>query len=150
MPENVIPAVPAVGEEPGYLIAIVRTAGGFFPLEGADVRISGAEEANREIFFLITSDQSGMTAKIALPAPPISLSRSPGNPPGYLRYNLQVFKEGFYVNTFLNLPIFPTVTSVQRIDMIPHPEYDPAGNRPIDELLIVNQEPSILSEERNA
>ncbi len=149
MPENEIPEVTGAGEDPGYLITFVRTARGFVPLEGADVRISGAEEVNRNVFFLVTSDRSGLTAKIALPAPPIALSQSPGNPPGYLRYNLQVFKEGFYVNTFLNLPIFPTVTSIQQIDMIPYSEYDPLRNRPTDELLVVDREPLILSEGRN-
>jgi hypothetical protein len=125
----------------GTLLVRVSTAGIFLPVEGADVRISGADEGNRSIHYLLTTDRSGLAEKIPLPTPAVSLSLSPGSVAGFSDYNIEVFKQGYYPVTFLNVPLFPGVTSIQAVELIPLPPYDPERYPPREELEFTEREP---------
>ena len=125
----------------GTLLVRVSTAGIFQPVEGADVRISGAEEGNREIRYLLTTDQSGLAKRILLPTPAAALSQSPGNVAGYAVYTVAVFKEGFYPLLFKEVPLFPGVTATQQAELIPKPLYEPERYPPTGELIFTEQEP---------
>ena len=127
--------------ELGALLVRVSTAGIFLPVEGADVRISGASPENREIVYLLTTDRSGLAERIELPAPAAALSLSPGNPPGFSLYDVEVFKEGFYPAVFLGVPLFPGVTAVQQAEMIPMPPYRPLAYPPKVEASFTEEEP---------
>ena len=80
----------------GYLVVKVSTARGAIPLENASVNIRGAEAVNSGIILSQTTDSSGQTERIALPAPPRILSESPGYPLPYALYDVDVFLEGYY------------------------------------------------------
>ena len=125
----------------GTLLVRVSTAGIFLPVEGADVRISGANEANKSIRYFLTTDRSGLAEKIPLPTPAVSFSLAPGGVAGFSDYNIEVFKEGYYPVTFLNVPLFPGVTSVQSVELIPLPPYEPDCNPPREELEFTEREP---------
>ena len=126
----------------GYLTLRIGTAGGALPIVGADIRIVGADPENEGVVYLLTSDQSGKTQRITLPAPPKTLSQSPGSAAeSYATYNITVFKDGFYTQRILRLPVFPTVTSTQFVEMIPLPPFAPMQNPPTQELITVEKTP---------
>ncbi len=127
--------------ELGALLVRVSTAGIFLPVEGADVRIVGASPENREVRYLLTTDRSGLAERIELPTPAAALSQSPGNAPGFSLYDIEVFKEGFYPATYLGVPLFPGVTAVQRVEMIPLPPYRPEEYPPKVETDFTEEEP---------
>ncbi len=122
----------------GYMIVRVTTARGAIPLEGAVVTVSdyyGEDSAERgNAIGTYITNSSGLTDRFALPAPPKALSMSPGNGKGYLTYNIQVTKDGYYQQSYINAPIFEGITSIQNADMVPLPEngqtdrYTPDGN----------------------
>ena len=118
----------AIGE--GYLVVRVSTANGAIPLTGARVTVRGEDENNKSFYKSVYSGASGLTEKIALPAPSRSLSESPlssGVRP-YALYSIDVFSEG-YVDLFLvKVPIFDTITSIQGANMIPKPDNEYEDN----------------------
>ena len=125
----------------GTLLVRVSTAGIFLPVEGADVRISGALDSNRSIRYLLTTDRSGLAERIPLPTPAKELSLSPGGQAGFADYNIEVFKQGYYPVSYLNVPLFPGVTSIQTVELIPLPRYEPDRYPPREELEFSEREP---------
>ena len=125
----------------GTLLVRVSTAGIFQPVAGADVRISGAEDGNRDIRYLLTTDQSGLAERVKLPTPAAALSLIPGSVAGYAVYTVAVFKEGFYPLLFQNVPLFPGTTAIQQAELIPMPPYEPQKNPPTGALIFTEREP---------
>ena len=125
----------------GTLAVRVVTAGGAFPVEGADVRIGGATEENAAIHYLLTTDGSGLAERIDLPTPEAALSQSPGNPPGFASYVIEIFKAGYYPLVFRDVPLFPGVTSLQLGELIPKPPYVPEKYPPTEETDFTEYEP---------
>lgn len=114
----------------GYLIVNVSTARGAIPLDGASVTVMYDEENNTSVFTVLTTDMSGKTPKIELPAPPRALSETPGNTRPYATYALQIDKDGYYRITNTGVPIFSGITSIQPVEMIPLAEYNPDTTYP--------------------
>ena len=110
-------------ESIGYLIVKVSTARGVIPLVGATVNIRESKDENSSVLFSLQTDRDGRTEKISLPTPPRSASQSPnsGTVP-YALYNIDVFYDGYVPLFFQNVPIFPTVTSIQPAVMVPLPD----------------------------
>ena len=127
--------------ELGTLLVRVSTAGVAVPVLGADIRIHGAEEGNRDIYYLLTSDRSGLSEGILLPAPPAALTLTPGNAKGFADYDIEVFKDGFYPIILRAVPIFSGVTAVQNVRLIPWPAYDKDAYPPTEELDFTESEP---------
>lgn len=128
-------------EEFGFLTANVKTANGALPLENASVTVysspppsenneSGFDET--DVIYTLKSDKNGKTQRVALKAKPLGLSQSPSEPFPYLSYNILVTKDGYYDSTYLNVPIFEGVTSIQDVYLIPLSEFssptDPIPN----------------------
>ncbi len=138
-PNRFIPAQAPLTSE-GFLSIRIGTAGGALPVEGADVRIEARDPENQALVYLLTSDQSGKIQVIALPAPQKALSQNPASAAeSYSTYDITVFKEGFYTQRIRNVPIFPTVTSTQFIELIPLSAFDPLQNPPMSELITVER-----------
>ena len=110
----------------GYMIVRVTTARGAIPLEGAIVSVNNYDpefEGGRgDVIAVYNSGQSGLTERFPLPAPPRSLSMSPGNGKSYETYNLNVTYPGYYQKFYVNVPVFEGITAIQNVDMIPLPE----------------------------
>ncbi|MBR6681239.1 MAG: hypothetical protein IKL59_08265 [Clostridia bacterium] len=103
----------------GYLIVKVSTARGAIPLADAAVTIRGSSESNSDVLFSLTTNSDGQTPKVALTTPELYYSESPSNPIPYALYNIDVFKEGYTPMFFNNVPIFPSVISIQPAVMLP-------------------------------
>ncbi len=108
----------------GYLVVRVSTANGAIPLPGAHVTVRGGEESNSDYYRSFYSGASGLTEKIALPAPLRSLSEDPSNGGirPYALYSIDVFNDGYVDLSFVNVPVFDTITSIQPANMIPRPD----------------------------
>ena len=103
----------------GYLIVKVSTARGAIPLADAAVNIRGGNESNSGVLFSLATNSDGQTPKVSLPTPELYYSQNPDNPIPYALYNIDVFKEGYVPMYFNNVPIFPSVISVQPAIMLP-------------------------------
>ena len=104
----------------GYLVVRVSTARGAIPLENAAVNIRGGDAAESGILFSLRTDRDGKTAPVALPTPDLSASESPGTEIPYAVYHIDVFKDGYAPLFFHNVPVFPSVISVQPAVMVPN------------------------------
>ena len=109
----------------GYLIVNVATARGAIPLPGASVTVYYEEPDNTGIHSVLTTDMSGKTEKIPLPAPNRALSETPGNIKPYATYTVTAEKDGYYTATGTAIPIFEGITSIQPLEMLPQAEYEP-------------------------
>ncbi|MBQ8849386.1 MAG: hypothetical protein IJ011_10805 [Clostridia bacterium] len=103
----------------GYLTVRVSTARGAIPLEGATVNIRGNDEESSTILYSLLSGNDGKTPRVPLAAPPKENSDLPGGASAFSTYNIDVFKEGYVPLYFHNVPIFPSVISVQPAVMVP-------------------------------
>ena len=126
--------------ESGYLKARVFTALGAIPIEGASVKISSADGVSPSVAHDLITDRSGETLTVSLPAPPRSLSDSPGGQIPYALYRIEAYAEGYAPYEALNVPVFSEILSVQPISLIPLSERDEAPYIPPT----VEQEPSDL------
>lgn len=133
----------AEAENSGYLSVFVTTAGGAIPLENAMVIISG-----RDIEDIIRfTDKSGKTERISLPAPSLLSSEAPGLSNPFYSYTVSVYKEGFYPQRTENVPVFPTVSATQAVNLIGVSEYDSDTLYPIGSTVTVKENPQVLDKE---
>ena len=104
----------------GTLRIRAYTAGGALPVEGALVKISGAEEDNRLIAYTVVTDADGITDRITLPTPTVnySLSPNPAEKP-YSVYDVEISAPGYYTKTVRGISMFSGINSIQLINMIP-------------------------------
>ncbi|MBQ8331040.1 MAG: hypothetical protein IJX94_00895 [Clostridia bacterium] len=115
-------ATPQNAESVGYLIVKVTTARGAIPLEGASVNIRGGDAENSGVLYSLRTNRDGQTQKVTLPTPPRSASETPTNITPYANYNVDVFLDGYVPLSFQNVPIFPSIVSIQPAVMVPAPE----------------------------
>lgn len=103
----------------GWLTVRAQT-GGAYPVEGALVKIRGAEEENAEIIYSILTDRDGLTEKIKLPAPSPALSMYPdAKELPYSIYDLEIDAEGYAPKRIYGLTIFPGISSIQVVGLVP-------------------------------
>lgn len=124
----------------GFLKTQVFTARRAFPVEGATVTISKSFPEGRHIIAVETSDESGNTPMISLPAVSRTLSEKPGNALPYTAFDMTVEHPGFNTMYYYNIPIFDGVYSEQTADLIP------IASTPSDENFnrIIEKEPPSL------
>ena len=138
-------AYPMDGE--GSLIFRVTTAKGAIPLENARVtlwdRLPEPNTNRGNTRGVFSTDRNGRTPVIPLPAPAQALSMAPapqGSPPPFACYDAEVLLEGYTTMTFVCIPVFDGITSLQPADLIPLPQNGyPDGITP-DGLRIVEGE----------
>lgn len=114
----------------GVLSVRTYTAGGALPVEGAVVRIEGAEELNSDFSRSLVTDEDGKTEDIILPAPRRSLSMSPSpTETPYAVYDIEITANGYYTKKIYGLTVFSGINSVQLVNMIPESS-DSIGDYP--------------------
>lgn len=113
----------------GFLQAEVSTANRALPIKDASVIVTRKDGDKSELIALLTTDENGLTETIELPAPNIAYSESPDQTQKpFSDYQLAVYARGFYTVPQLNVPIFPTVKSIQPVSMIPLVQFAPSGS----------------------
>lgn len=110
----------------GWLQVRVVTAGGALGVEGAQVLIFGPDAAGVDagVIYSLRTDSSGLAPRVALPAPPRSLSLSPEDDgaPSTL-YHVKVSKEKFNSVEITGVPVFTGITSLQKVTLLPEDEF---------------------------
>lgn len=124
----------------GTLIISARTAGNALPVESASVTVTGAEESNRDFVRTLTTDISGLTPPISLPAPAKADSLAPGNGRPYAIYNIRIVRDGYYVHENKNAPVFAGVTSIQPAELIPLAPYNPSTTHPRGNTIFISEQ----------
>ena len=137
----------------GYMIVRVTTARGAIPLEGAIVTVHNYdpefERGRGDVIAVYKTNASGLTERFALPAPPRSLSMTPGNGRSYETYNLSVTKPGYYQQYYTSVPVFEGITAIQNADMIPLPDNGQIDNFDPDAEFFFETENSTLESGSN-
>ncbi|MBQ8371950.1 MAG: hypothetical protein IJX38_03315 [Clostridia bacterium] len=115
----------------GALMVRVYIADEAVPIEGAVVRISGAEESNAEVQHSLLTDSDGVTPTVSLPTPPKSGSLAPNSPTAaYAIYDVIVGADGFYTKRIRSVAVFSGVLAVLPVNMIPFVSYADGGSYP--------------------
>lgn len=118
MPENHLRSAQVDNSDTGRLQINVTSTLGLIPIENATVTISytGVPDVAIE---RLTTNSSGKTETIDLPAPPFEYSQQPEEPRPYSEYNVMVEAPGYEPVMVSGTEILPEVTAVQPIRMIP-------------------------------
>lgn len=115
-------------ETPAYsgdLTISVTSSLGLIPIDNATITISYSGEPNSVIQTLTTND-SGLTATISLPAPSLSYSTEISDVQPYSEYNISVTAPGYEPVNISGTEILPDVTAIQPVTMNPI-EVEPPG-----------------------
>lgn len=106
-----------------------------------------ARQREGTVIAVLYSDPDGKTEILRLPAPARSLSMQPnaaGSPMPYSLYDAEIRLEGFYNQSYISIPIFDGITSIQHAALIPLPENGtPDGARPDDERFYESENPDL-------
>ena len=103
----------------GSLTVRAETAGAY-PIEGALVRVRGADEENFEYARSFITDKDGMTEKIYVPTPPKGLSSAPNTAmKPYSIYDIEIVADGYLPQRISGLTVFPGINSIQIIGLVP-------------------------------
>ena len=106
--------------EKGYIITEVRSRGEALPIVGAVVTVSGYENGTFKVLNVQLTDSSGSTAPFEIETPPKSESLVPDSPePPFAIINIEIDKEGFLTQIFAQVPVFPGITTIQPVQLIP-------------------------------
>ena len=101
----------------------VYTAREALPVIGAKIIITKEIGGEMHTFSTLTTDMSGQTAPITLPAPEKNLSLDSGNKiQPFSLYDAVVTKNGYAAIRYTGIPVFDGVNSVQRAAMVPTEE----------------------------
>lgn len=135
----------------GKLVFQITTAGGAIPLEGAEITLRNSRSASDgnggEVIAVLYSGGDGKSEMLTLPAPARMLSLEPakdGAPVPYALYNADVKLRGFYDQSYIRIPVFDGITSIQRASLIPLPENGfEGGPRPDGETFFEGESPDL-------
>lgn len=106
------------GQYVGTLQVNVTSSIGFLPIEGATVTISDTDQPEN-ILTTLTTDNSGQTQRIDLPAPNLEYSLEPSEPRPYSEYTIEVQAPGFEPVRIVGSEILPDEMSIQAVSMKP-------------------------------
>ena len=96
------------------------TARNALPVPGAKITVTKVIGGKPHTFYTLTTDVSGQTEEVILPAPPVALSQKPDcEVQPYALYDADITAEGFRPVSVRGLPVFEGILSVQRTAMIP-------------------------------
>ncbi len=100
----------------GQLKIHVTTERGFFPIKDASIRLSYTGNPT-EIIEELSTDISGQTAAVELPAPPLEYSMEPSEFQPYSEYTIQVNVSGYRPINISGISVLPDKTSIQNVRM---------------------------------
>lgn len=110
------PFLYAKATDRGLLQIHVTTERGFFPIKDASIRLSYTGNPT-EIIEELSTDISGQTAAVELPAPPLEYSMEPSEFQPYSEYTIQVNASGYRPINISGISVLPDKTSIQNVRM---------------------------------
>lgn len=106
----------------GYLEIIAFEAREALPVPGVKVTVYKKNNGKPENIGTYTTNEDGKTQPIKLEAREKDLSLSPSDIKPYIGYDVKTELPGYYTKYFVDLPIFPGSTSLQKVPMVPLPK----------------------------
>ena len=103
----------------GTLIFQVTGGQGAFPVAGATVTITKPLDERLGISVTVTTDESGKTPPLSLPAPSRELSQSPNNGIVYAAYQAEISAPNHVTTKIRDLPVFDGITTIQPVSLSP-------------------------------
>ena len=126
-----VSASQASGSDPssslGSLVVDVVSSQNNFPISNATVEIA-SETSPSDIIEKLTTDSSGQTADISLPAPPEKYSLAPSDERPYSEYHLHVTAPGFKPVDISGTEILAGATAIQNVRLEPVDDPTPINN----------------------
>ena len=129
----------------GILQINVISAENNFPIENATVTIANTETPD-QIIEKLTTNSSGQTQQIELPAPPLEYSQQADEPRPYTEYTIQVTAPGFEPLTIEGTEVLPTATALQGVRLRPLP-LGPSGPNIIPDHRLYGTYPPKIAED---
>jgi len=102
----------------GKLQVNVVTQVGARPIQNAKVKITYTGDPTKTVEEL-TTDISGRTPAIELPAPPLEYSMAPSAEQPYSEYTITISAPEFETVEISGMEVLPTVTAIQPVEMLP-------------------------------
>lgn len=118
----------------GNLTINVTSSQGLIPISNATITISYTGNPDTVVTTL-TTNESGQTDTISLPAPSINYSTEPSEVQPYSEYNISITAPGYESVYISGTEILPDVTAVQPVSMTPLELEEPGG--PTEEDIII-------------
>lgn len=103
----------------GTLFFQVTGGQGAFPIPNATVTIIKKLDDRLGLSVTVTTDESGKTEPISLPAPSRELSQSPNNGIVFATYQATVSAPGYIPTEIRDLPVFDGITTIQPVALSP-------------------------------
>ncbi len=111
IPENVRSAS-------GRIIFFLTKISTTIPIPNAEIYITSKEAPSRPLYAL-TTDASGQTETVELPAPPLAYSQSEDQTRPYALYTFTIYAEGYEPLIIEDGEILPDVLSIQPVSLTP-------------------------------
>ncbi len=104
----------------GTLIVHATSGSQAIPVRGATVIVRLAKEGETsEILRVLVTDESGLTMPIRIETPSPAESLAPGGETPYTQISAEILASGYYSTAISDIPIYPGITSIQPVRMIP-------------------------------
>ena len=103
----------------GTLIFQVTGGQGAFPVAGANIVITKALDDRHSLSVTMTTDESGKTEPLSLPAPSRELSQSPNNGIVFATYQAVISAPNYVSTEVRDLPVFDGITTIQPVNLSP-------------------------------
>ncbi len=122
----------------GWLVVRVSAASGAVPIPNATVIVRSAENGVPvQVLGVLTTDESGITAPLSVATPPLSESLAPGGKQPFSEISAEITADGYYTSVNINIPIYPGITSIQPVALIPLPDSQ-IGTQPSEDVVFQN------------
>ena len=125
----------------GYITVKAVAALEASPVEGAVVTIRNIENDEPVTFAVRITDEDGKTDSVPVPTPPKSLSQAPGSTElPYSLINIETYADGYFSVLMKDVPVYPGITSVQVVNLIPLPDVYNTERYPGSNIIINERE----------
>ncbi|MBE6903637.1 MAG: hypothetical protein E7480_03415 [Ruminococcaceae bacterium] len=115
------PQTTAPLDDMGYIYFFVTSGNQTSPVKDAVVTVSRRENGAEVFNKVVTTDISGVTPKIPLPAPNRKLTALPSDIIPYEVYNARISKSGYYDIVNIGMQVYGGQTAYVPVNMIPLP-----------------------------
>lgn len=91
------------------------------PIENATIKITQTGDATNNVLEELTTNPSGRTSIVELPAPPLEYSLTPASPMPYAEYTITISAPGYEPIIISGAEVLPVVKAIQNISLVPVP-----------------------------
>lgn len=122
----------------GKLVVRVFAASGAVPVPNATVIVRSSQNgAPVQVIGVLTTDESGLTTPLSIVTPPLSESFIPGGNQPFSEISAEISADGYLTSVNINIPIYPGITSIQPVSLIPLPDSQ-NGMQPSKDIVFQN------------